>query len=272
MINLQDGSDRTAAAGEYVLGTLGTEDQATFVRALAQDPALRTEVHAWQDRLLGLSAGAAPVTPSLELWRRIDSSASAAWSARADRAARTRWWQRTRLWQGISALAGAAWLALVLRPAPGPAEAVPVPVSVSVPASASAPAPVAVAVAVPAPVAVAAPAGGTRFLAVLQSPDSLTAGWVVEVQAGGRLRLVPIAPIGVIPAGRSMQFWTRAPGAATAIPLGLVRAGRTLELKVTHLPGVLPQQSFELTLEAEDGSPAGRPTGPILYVGRAVAL
>jgi anti-sigma-K factor RskA len=256
VINLQDGSDRTAAAGEYVLGTLGTEDQALFVRALAQDPALRAEVLAWQDRLLGLSAGAAPVTPSLELWRRVDSSAAAAWSVRTERAARPRWWQRTRLWQGFSAVVMAAWLTLALRPAARPAGTAPLPVPVTVPVRAPPP----------------APATGTRYLAVLQSPDSLTAGWVVEVQAGGRLRLVPIAPIGVIPAGRSMQLWTRAPGATTATPLGLVRAGRTLDMKVTHLPDVQPQQSFELTLEAEDGSSAGRPTGPILYVGQAVAL
>ena len=258
MINLQDGSDRTAAAGEYVLGTLAAEDQAIFVRALAQDPALRAEVQAWQDRLLGLSAGAAAVTPSLELWRRIESSATATWVVSTDRAVSLRWWQQTRLWQGVSALAVAAWLALALRPAARPAAAVPA--AVSVPAAAPAPAPV------------AAPAAGTRYLAVLQSPDSLAAGWVVEVQAGGRLRLFPIAPIGLIPPGRSMQFWTRPPGATEATPLGLVRAGRTLEMKATHLPGVVPQQSFELTLEAEDGAPSGRPSGPILYVGRAVAL
>lgn len=244
MINLQDGSDRTATIGEYVLGTLSAEDHATFVRALAQDPALRAEVHAWQDRLLGLSAHAAPVTPSLELWRRIDSSAATAQTAREDRAAHMPWWHRARLWQGASGLAFAACLALAVLLAANPGE----------------------------PALAPAPAGGARYLAVLQGPDSLTAGWVVEVQSSGRLRLVPIAPIGVIPAGRSMQFWTKAPGAAAPTSLGLVRAGRTLELTVTHLPGVVPQQLFELTLEPEDGSPLGRPTGPILYVGRTVAL
>jgi len=248
MINLQDGSDRAATAGEFVLGTLSAEDHATFVRALAQDPALRAEVHAWQDRLLGLSVNAAPVTPSLELWRRIDSSVATARTAREDRAARVPWWHRVRLWQGVSGLAMAACLVLAVRLAASPGEPLPVPVPVS------------------------ALVGGARYLAVLQSPDSLTAGWVVEVQASGRLRLVPIAPIGVIPAGRSMQFWTKAPGAAAPTSLGLVRAGRTLELTVTHLPGVTAQQLFELTLEPEDGSPVGRPTGPILYVGRTVAL
>ena len=32
------------------------------------------------------------------------------------------------------------------------------------------------------------------------------------------------------------------------------------------------RQLFEITLEPENGSPTGRPTGPILYVGRTVAL
>lgn len=250
MINLQDGSDRTATTGEYVLGTLSPEDHATFVRALAQDPALRAEVHAWQDRLLGLSAHAAPVTPSLELWRRIDSSVATAQTAREDRAAIVPWWHRVRLWQGASGLAFAACLVMAVLLAARPSDPGPG----------------------PGPTLAPAPAVGARYLAVLQGPDSLTAGWVVEVQSSGRLRLVPIAPIGVIPTGRSMQFWTKAPGAAAPTSLGLVRAGRTLELTVTHLPGVVPQQLFELTLEPEDGSPLGRPTGPILYVGRTVAL
>lgn len=241
VINLQDTGDRATAAGEYVMGTLNAEDQATFVRALGQDPALRAEVYAWQDRLLALSTRAAPVPPSLELWQRVDSAVSvaAARAARGDRAARGPWWQQLRLWQGVSALAVAASLfmavLLMIR-------------------------------------ADEAPPAGARYLAVLQNPDSLATGWVVELQAGGRLRLVPVAPAGVVPAGRALQFWTKPQGAATPTSLGLVRAGQTLELPVARLPGVGPRQLFEITLEPENGSPLGRPTGPILYVGRTVAL
>lgn len=74
------------------------------------------------------------------------------------------------------------------------------------------------------------------------------------------------------PAGKSLQFWTKPQGAAGPTSLGLVRAGEKLELPVAMLPGVGEQQLFEITLEPEGGSPLGRPTGPILYVGRTVHL
>jgi len=44
VINLQDPEERAAATGEYVLGTLGQDDQAQFSQALAQNPALQAEV------------------------------------------------------------------------------------------------------------------------------------------------------------------------------------------------------------------------------------
>ena len=112
---------------------------------------------------------------------------------------------------------------------------------------------------------------GTRYLAVLQSPTDQSTGWVVELQ-GDRLRLVPTAQTGPTPPGRSLQFWTKLEGAAAPTSLGLVQAGQALELPVSRLPGVGPQQLFEITLEPEGGSTIGRPTGPILSVGRSVVL
>jgi anti-sigma-K factor RskA len=41
---------------------------------------------------------------------------------------------------------------------------------------------------------------------------------------------------------------------------------------VAQLPAVEAQQLFEITLEPATGSPLNRPTGPILFVGRTVAL
>jgi anti-sigma-K factor RskA len=95
---------------------------------------------------------------------------------------------------------------------------------------------------------------------------------VVEIRAGGTVRLRPVSDTGVIPPGRSLQFWTKLKGAAGPTSLGLVKAGQPLELPVSRLPGVGAQQLFEITLEPEGGSTIGRPTGPILYVGRTVSL
>jgi anti-sigma-K factor RskA len=236
VIDLARPDERDAAAGEYVLGTLDAPDHAAFERALEGDRALQAAVYAWQDRLLALSAHADAVLPRPQLWQRIDVALNLPAPAVRSAPARPPWWQRLAPWQGLSAAAAALVLVLsvLLVQRPG----------------------------VP---------GGARYLAVLQSPDRQSTGWVVEVQ-GDRLRLVPVGDTGSVPAGKALQFWTKPQGADGPTSLGLVAAGRVAELPVSRLPGVGPQQLFEITLEPEGGSPIGRPTGPILYVGRSVAL
>lgn len=242
MIDLRDPADRAAAAGEYVLGTLAADDHAAVVAALPQDAALRADVYAWQDRLLALSARAPAVDPEPAAWKRLDLALGSRTAPRAvspgrSSPARLSWWQGLRFWQGLSGAALAASLVLALRLAMPPG------------------------------------AEGPRYLAVLESPDGRrAAGWVVELQAGGALRLVPTGDTPPVPPGRALQFWTKPQGAAGPTSLGLVRAGQTLEMPVARLPAVGAQQLFEITLEPEGGSPVGRPTGPILFVGRTVAL
>lgn len=238
MIDLRDPAERDAVAGEFVLGTLSAEDRAAVEAALPGNAALRAAVYAWQDRLLALTAHAPAVPPSPALWPRLE--AALAWRDLPARAAPARapWWRGLRFWQGLGALSVAASLVLALR------------------------------LVAPLPT-VDAP----RYVAVLESPDDRrAAGWVVEVQAGGALRLVPVGDAPVVPAGRALQFWTKPQGAAGPTSLGLVRPGEVVQMPVTRLPGVGAQQLFEITLEPEAGSPIGRPTGPILAVGRTVAL
>lgn len=238
MIDLRDPAERDAAAGEYVLGTLSPDDHAAVAAALAGDASLRAAVYAWQDRLLALTAQAPAAQPSGALWPRV--AAALDWQALPGAVASQRlpWWQRLRFWQGLSAVGLAASLVLALRlVAPEP------------------------------------PVEGARYVAVLESPDERrAAGWVVEVQAGNALRLVPVGDTPPVPPGRSLQFWTKPQGAAGPTSLGLVKPGEVVQMPVARLPGVGAQQLFEITLEPEAGSPLGRPTGPILFVGRTVAL
>ena len=112
---------------------------------------------------------------------------------------------------------------------------------------------------------------GARYIAVLQSPDKKDAGWIVEASAGGKLRLSPMGTTPVAPQ-KVLQFWTKAQGASGPTSLGLVPPDRVTEIDVARLPTLEREQLFELTLEAEGGSTIGRPTGPILYVGRTVAM
>lgn len=245
MTPLHDADDRAALAGEYVLGTLSASDHAAFVAALVDDRAALAAVYAWQDHLLGLTLQAAPATPPPGLWPRIEASlpAPATSGAAPQRAASaTPWWQRLPLWQGLSGAALAACLVL--------------------------------GVLLQQRLAADTDTGtgtGTHYVAVLQSPDQQRTGWVVDLR-GKRLRLVPTAAATAPPPGRSLQFWTKPDGAAGPTSLGLVVAGQTLELPLSRLPAVGAQQLFEVTLEPEGGSTIGRPTGPILFVGRSVAL
>lgn len=234
-MNLRDAEDRSVAAGEYVLGTLADADRQAFEQALGGDARLRAEVAYWQDRLLALTREAAPATPPRNLWSRIEHRLAPA------AAAPVRVWQRLGWWRGLSAaaLASCAVLSglLVLRAqAPLPAD---------------------------------------RYVAVLQAPGGGGNGWFVEVDTRtSTLRLVPVAGSrGVeVPAGRTLQFWTKAPDAAGPSSLGLVPAGAVTELPAQRLPALVPEQLFEITLEPAGGSPLGRPTGPVLFLGRAVRL
>ena len=57
-----------------------------------------------------------------------------------------------------------------------------------------------------------------------------------------------------------------------AVSLGLVKPGQTLSVPLDKLPPLAPNQLFELTLEDPNGSPTGKPTGPIQAIGRAVKV
>jgi anti-sigma-K factor RskA len=110
-----------------------------------------------------------------------------------------------------------------------------------------------------------------RYVAVLQSTEKTDASWIVEATPGGKLRLTPIFTA-TVPPQKALQFWTKAKSASGPTSLGLVPPDRVTEIDVARLPALEREQLFELTLEPEGGSTIGRPTGPILYVGRSVAM
>ncbi len=144
----------------------------------------------------------------------------------------TPWWNRLNLWRALAAggLAAAAIMAVVVG------------VRVDAPPS---------------------------YMVVLAQPQSMAPGWIVKVSDRRTLRLEQLARTAV-PPQKALQLWTKADGWKGPVSLGLVTPGRPFEVKLDKLPPLQPNQLFEITLEPEQGSPIGRPTGPILFIGRAV--
>ena len=243
-------------ASEYVLGTLPYARRLEVEQGMASDASLRAAVHRWQQQLLPLAALAAPVEPSVQLWRRIESSlqasaegaaavkaghpAAAAPRRSAKSAASPGWWASVPLWRGLAGtgFAAAAVLAAVLVTRMGPLPA----------GSASA-----------------------QYVVVLVAPGGNAPGWVVQASGAQQLSLIPVGPASV-PAEKALQFWTKADNWTAPVSLGLVKPGETIRVPLDKLPPLQPNQLFELTLEPAGGSPTGRPTGPIQFIGRAVKV
>ncbi|HEX8446111.1 MAG TPA: anti-sigma factor [Sphingomonas sp.] len=70
---MTDDMDMTAA--EYVLGTLDPEERRAFEHVLVDDPRAVAAVAIWRQRFAVLDATAAEVTPSVDLWHRIEAAA-----------------------------------------------------------------------------------------------------------------------------------------------------------------------------------------------------
>lgn len=225
-----DPTERDALAGEYVLGTLDAVTAARVVAAMRTDAAFRDAVAAWEARLAPLSAMAVPEAPPPGLWDRID----AALGTTAPAVARTPFWQRLDIWRGWAAAATAVAAGLaVFAVQPRPPE--------------------------------------TRFMTVMVSDRSQSA-WMAQVNRDGGIELAAIRPVGAdpapLPTDRVMQLWALPPGATGPTSLGLLpREGGRVSIAT---PAVKPVAGMliEISLEPPGGSPIGRPTGPILFIGR----
>ncbi|QNK71211.1 anti-sigma factor domain-containing protein [Variovorax sp. PAMC26660] len=238
-----DNNHIDALAGEYVLGTLSAGARAAVEARMPNEPALREAVRAWEARLLPLTALAAPVDPSPSLWSRIERSvdglgkaSSKAKAKKAQASGVAGWWNNLQLWRGLAA-GGFATAALLL--------------AVVVTRDATPPV--------------------TQYMVVLVAPQDKAPGWVIQTNSARQLNLVPLGTM-VVPPQKSLQFWTKADQWRGPVSLGLVKQGQSLRIPIDKLPPLEPNQLFELTLEPENGSPIDRPTGPILYIGRAVKV
>lgn len=239
MSQQQDKLSPDELAAEYVLGTLSATRRRMVEQRLPTDAALLAAVQRWQEQLLPLAALAEPVEPSEQLWQRIDRSVAHAVAPRrpAILPARLPWWNSLGLWRGLAGagFATAAIMASVLVTRQGVLPA------------------------------------GPQYMVVLVAPQDTAPGWVIQASNTRQLSLTPLGKV-VVPAEKSLQFWTKGEGWTGPVSLGLVKPGQTVQIPLDKLPPLQPNQLFELTLEPVNGSPLNRPTGPIQFIGRAVKM
>jgi anti-sigma-K factor RskA len=279
-----DDTTLNTLAGEYVLGTLTADERRDVQARLEHDDVLRAAVHQWEERLLPLVALTEPVAPSGQLWTRIDRSLQAAAvpatgyltpaaqasdiagpvtsSPATDASRRTqaaapatapsrrpaasasrgwrgwRGWTSLPLWRGLSTAGFAC--ALVLATVIARQEDTPAPVA-------------------------------PQFLVVLAAPQGNAPGWVVQAHDTNQVQLIPLGVMEV-PAGKALEFWTKADDWKAPVSLGLIAPGQPVRIPLDALPPLQNNQLFELTLEPASGSPTGLPTGPIQFIGRAVKV
>ena len=110
-----------------------------------------------------------------------------------------------------------------------------------------------------------------QFLVVLVAPQDKAPGWVVQASSSRSISLIPLGTFEV-PKDRALQFWTKGEDWKGPVSLGLIKPGQRVQVPLDALPALQANQLFELTLEPATGSPTGKPTGPVQFIGRAVPI
>jgi anti-sigma-K factor RskA len=236
-------ADRLAA--EYVSGLLRGPARRRFESLLPAHPALRAAVVGWQDRLMPLTSVIKPLQPSPTVWKRIEQrigstargeeAGKAGFGARLNE--RAAGWRQLVFWRSFSVIAGLAAVSLaVLLANPGPAGP-----PIVVVLSAASPAP-----------------GSAPGAAV-------PAAFVASITADGRAMVTkPLVQVSM-QQNKSLELWSLPPSGAPR-SLGVIAADKaTVVQRSKVLEGT---DAFAVTLEPAGGSPTGKPTGPVLYVGK----
>lgn len=223
-------ADRLAA--DYVLGTLRGPARRRFEALLPAHPALRQQVHAWQDRLNVLAADLPPVDPSPAVWQAIERRLFPAQRAPE----RVRWWQRLGVWQGLAVTAMVAALGVGIALQPGPSQP-PVVVVLS-----------------------------TTDPALKDAALAQTAQFVASVSADGQSLVLKPLNGARVTAQQALELWALPADGSAPRSLGLISGDRdTTVLRRALLEGT---GGFAVSVEPQGGSPTGAPTGPVISVGK----
>lgn len=247
---MNEPEDIDALAGEYVLGTLTSEEHAALSDRRLHDPLLDAAIADWEARFGPLAELADPVAPPPGLLGSIEADLFGAGSAGAppreeDGSATILTLRRqVRRWRSTAAVAAALAAAVTLTF--GLREA-----GLLLPP---------------------APAEPSRFVAWLQK-DATSPAFVVSVDTSSRE--ISIRPVAATPArGKSYELWLVNKAFPAPRSLGIVAEDQrpTERQLAAYSPELIKDSVIAVTLEPEGGSPSGQATGPILFTGKLVEL
>ena len=238
--------EKSALAGEYVLGTLSAAERANVERALATDPELASEVRFWQRRLSGLNAAAKPVEPPAGVWAGIERGLGGQPQPSVPPRAVPLGGEiielkrKVGIWRTatIATAALAAALAAVVLLGPG--------LGLNPPAA--------------------------RYMAVLDRPPGMEGRPEIFVEVDAATATVTAYSVAATaPSERSLELWYIGAGDAP-VSMGVLDAiGARIVMAAADLPAFDPiGATFAITDEPRGGSPTGAPTGEIVFIGELI--
>ncbi len=236
-----------ALAMDYALGALGRAERKAAEVRLVSDPAFRTLVESWQQRLAPLDEAVAPVVPPAAVWAAIaaEVNPAPARATAAQPAARAGgWWNSLSLWRAIG-LGGPVLAAVVVA-----------------------------LLALPGAVPDAAPAtvaDGPSLRATLAGSDGKPLLAAAFDPASGQVRFAPVAD-NAAGAGKVPELWV-IEGSNPPRSLGVIdiSAGSAHRIPRDRLAGLKEGAVLAISIEPVGGSPTGAPTGPVIATGALTA-
>ncbi|RZU47242.1 anti-sigma-K factor RskA [Fluviicoccus keumensis] len=230
-MNYQQPELQRRLAAEYVLGTLQGGARVRFEALMAEQPALRRLVQAWEMRLAPLAVQVRPQPLPDTLWPGISRRLGFSESKTPARMPFWAWWA----WGGSMTAAFITGL-LVWRLWMDPQAALPV----------------------------------YRDLAVL-STDKAEPAWIVRMSADGQtLKLTGLQKT-VVPSDRDLELWVVAREKPLSLGvIRRQEQDGELTFTAAQRQRLGEGRILAISLEPRGGSPTGSPTGPVLFTGKMV--
>jgi anti-sigma-K factor RskA len=229
--------DIDGLAAEYALGSLDADERRTVAARRRNDPALDRAIKAWEVRLAPLSEAIPGIAPPAHVFAGLADRLRPR-AIPSINPART----RRALVASACALAACLVLAVVwIRDLPG----VPTTLMAQLQRSAAA--------------------------AILDDGANVWTPFRFEVLFDLRASTIIVSPVAGAPSPtQHYQLWLIPSDHGPPISLGMIPLPKTTTLpwRATYPPDDLLQTTLAVSLEPEGGSPIGKPSGLVVYVGR----